>query len=60
MLVRVVGLAVARVAKRYPIVAVVFAVWRWWNRRNARTERTVVRLRDGETVSISARRERGI
>jgi len=60
MLVRVVGLAVTRVAKGYPIVAVVFAVWRWWSRRNVRTERTVVRLRDGETVSISARRERGI
>ena len=52
-----VGLAVvSRVMKRYPIVAVTLVVWRWWRRRNRRTERTTVQLREGESISLQRRR----
>jgi hypothetical protein len=49
----------ATVARRYPIVAVALFVARWWRRRNARlarSDRTVVRLRRGETVTVSDKR----
>ncbi|NBO33146.1 MAG: hypothetical protein EBT46_00550 [Actinobacteria bacterium] len=55
MLMRLAGLAVARFAKRYPIIAVMFAMWRWWYRRSSRDQRTTVRLRDGQSISVSAR-----
>jgi len=52
-----VGLAVVyRVMKRYPIVAAALVVWRWWRRRNRRTERTTVQLREGESISLQRRR----
>lgn len=52
-----VGLAVvSQVMKRYPIVAVTLVVWRWWRRRNRRTERTTVQLREGESISLQRRR----
>ena len=52
-----VGLAVvSRVMKRYPIVAVTLVVWRWWRRRNRRTERTTVQLHEGESISLQRRR----
>jgi endonuclease YncB( thermonuclease family) len=49
----------ATVVRRYPIVAVALFVARWWRRRNARlarSDRTVVRLRRGETVTVSDKR----
>ncbi len=52
-----VGLAVvSQIMKRYPIVAASLVVWRWWRRRNRRTERTTVQLREGETISLQRRR----
>ena len=52
-----VSLAVVyRVMKRYPIVAAALVVWRWWRRRNRRTERTTVQLREGESISLQRRR----
>jgi hypothetical protein len=57
---RVLGIAVARVARRYPIVAVAYAAWRWWQRRSAGSERTVVRLRRGETITVTDQTTRGI
>lgn len=44
--------AVARFARRYPGVALTLAVWRWWQRRSARSARHVVRLRRNESVTI--------
>jgi len=53
----VIGLAVvARTLKRYPIVAATFMIWRWWRRRNRRIERTTVRLRHDESISLQRRR----
>lgn len=46
---------VARIARRYPLVTVSWFVWRRWKRHSARTERSVVRLRSGESVTITDR-----
>lgn len=49
----------AKVVKRYPIVAVVLFVARWWRRRSARLarhDRAVLKLRDGATVTVTDKR----
>jgi predicted negative regulator of RcsB-dependent stress response len=54
---RAVGATImARTVKRYPIVAVVWFGWRWWQRRAAREERSTVRLRAGETITVQDKR----
>jgi hypothetical protein len=48
-----------KIVKRYPIVAVVLFVARWWRRRNARLarhNRAVVKLRDGATITVTDKR----
>ena len=53
----VIGLAVlTRTLKRYPIVGVSLAVWRWWRRRSRRIERTTVQLRKDESITLQRRR----
>lgn len=53
---RAVGLtAFSRASKRYPIIGLAIVVWRWWRRREARTERRVISLKPGETVTVSDR-----
>ena len=53
----VIGLAVlTRTLKRYPIVGVSLAVWRWWRRRSRRIERTTVQLRQDESITLQRRR----
>lgn len=44
-----------RFAKRYPIVAVTLMVLRWWRKRSMHVDHKVVRLRAGETVTVSDR-----
>ena len=46
---------VTRVGRRYPIVTVALIALRWWRRRSTRTQRTVVRIRPGESLTISDR-----
>ena len=46
---------VGRFAKRYPIVAVTLMVLRWWRKRSVHADHKVVRLRAGETVTVSDR-----
>ena len=41
---------------RYPIIGIGLALFRWWRRRRQRVDRTAVRLRDGETITIRQRR----
>ena len=53
------GIAVfTRALKRYPIVAATLVVWRWWRRRNRRSERTTVQLGQNERISLQRRRAR--
>ena len=54
---RVVGGAlIGRTMSRYPIIGIGLALFRWWRRRRHRVDRTSVRLRDGETITIRQRR----
>lgn len=46
---------VSRVARRYPVVTITLFVWRWWKRRAIRDDRSVVRLRRGESVVVTDR-----
>lgn len=51
---RALGISVvSRVGKRYPIIAVAMFAARWWSKRRTRTEREVVTLRAGETITVS-------
>jgi len=47
--------AVARFTKRYPLVAVLLFVWKWWRRRTAHTDHQVIRLKAGQTITVSDR-----
>jgi len=47
--------AIARLTKRYPLVAVVLLVWKWRRRRAAHTDHQVIRLKAGETITVSDR-----
>jgi hypothetical protein len=54
---RAVGAAViVRSLKRYPIVVLVLFCWRWARRRASRVERTTVRLRADETITLQEKR----
>jgi hypothetical protein len=46
---------VTRVGRRYPIVAVALLVLRWWRRNSMHADRTTVRIRPGESLTISDR-----
>jgi hypothetical protein len=53
---RSVGVAlIARIAKRYPIIALIAFVVRRRRNKARRDEKSVVRLRRGETVTITDR-----
>ena len=51
------GAVVARGVKRYPIVGVGLMVFRWWRRRSRDIDRTSVRLRSNETLTVRHRRD---
>jgi hypothetical protein len=46
---------VTRMARRYPVVAVALFALRWWRRRSIGANTTVVRIRPGETLTITDR-----
>jgi hypothetical protein len=43
--------------KRYPILGVGLMVFHWWRRRSQNVDRTTVRLRRNETLTVRHRRD---
>jgi len=43
----------ARLTRRYPVIAVSLFVWRWWRRRRTRVEHTNLQLRRNDVITIT-------